>query len=75
MSDKIICRINDTPKIIVKFGDQGLMGPMGPTGPVGPGGTTNHALLTNLEYDHANHVGFQKALTYIPEYKAYELES
>lgn len=74
MSDKIICKINDTPKIIVKFGNQGLMGPIGPTGPAGPGGTTNHAELTNLAYDNANHTGFQKLLVFMPEYHAYEIE-
>jgi hypothetical protein len=73
-NNNIICRIYDVPKIFVKFGNQGLMGPMGPTGPIGPGGTTNHALLTNLDYDNANHTGFQKLLVFIPEYHAYEIE-
>jgi len=81
MSDKIICRINDTPKIIckindipkiiVKFGDQGLMGPMGPTGPMG---TTDHSLLTRLGFSDSGHTGFQKLLVFIPEYHAYEIE-
>jgi hypothetical protein len=65
MSDKIICRINDTPKIIVKFGEQGLMGPMGPS---------DHALLSSLSYDTSGHTGFQRLLIYIPEYKCYEVE-
>jgi hypothetical protein len=64
MSDKIICKINDEPTIIVKFGEQGLKGD----------GTTVHSELTNLGYNNAGHIGFQKALTYIPEYKSYEIE-
>jgi hypothetical protein len=78
MSEKnIIVRIHDEPKIIVKFGKQGLQGPMGPTGPTGPTGpasTTNHALLTNLDYNNAGHIGFQKQLVYVPDFKCYEIE-
>jgi hypothetical protein len=74
MSEKIICRINDVPKIFVKFGNQGLMGPIGPTGPAGPGGTTDHALLTHLGYDLAGHTGFQRQLIYSPDFKCFEIE-
>ena len=80
MSEKIVCRINDDPKIkikifdepkiIVKFTEQGLKGDKGDTGPAG---TTDHALLTNLGYDASGHTNFQKKLTYVPEYKAYEV--
>jgi len=73
MSQNIVVKINEG-KIIVKFGDQGIQGPIGPTGPAGPGGTTDHALLTHLDYGNAGHTNFQKKLTYIPEYKAYEVE-
>ena len=66
MSDKIIVKINEG-KIIVKFGEQGIQGPPGPAG------ITDHALLTNLDYDHAGHTDFQKKLTYQPTYKAYEI--
>lgn len=65
MSDKIICRINDTPKIIVKFGNQGLMGPAGPS---------DHALLTHLNYELSGHIGFQKQLVYSADFKCFEIE-
>jgi len=81
MSDKIICkifdepkikiRIFDEPKIICKFGSQGLKGDKGATGPAG---TTNHALLSNLDYANSGHTNFQKKLTYVTEYKAYSIE-
>jgi hypothetical protein len=81
MSDKIICkifdepkikiRIFDEPKIICKFGSQGLKGDKGATGPAG---TTNHALLSNLDFDNSGHIGFQKKLIYDPSYKAYLVE-
>ena len=58
----IIVKIYDIPKIVVKFGEQGL------------GGTTSHQLLSDLEYDRAGHTGFQKQLNYIGEYKAYIVE-
>jgi hypothetical protein len=74
MPQNIICKINDTPKIIVKFGEQGLMGPIGPTGPMGPGGTTDHALLTHLNYELAGHTGFQKQLIYSADFKCFEIE-
>ena len=84
MSEKIICKINDTPKIKVhihdeptikiNFGSQGLKGDKGTTGATGPAGTTDHSLLSNLDYAHANHTGFQKTLTYVSEYKAYLIE-
>jgi len=78
MSEKIICRIYDepnikvkiydTPKMVIKFGSQGLKGD------VGPAGTTDHALLTNLGYDDSGHINFQKKLIRIPEYKAFLVE-
>ena len=80
-NNNIICRINDTPSIrvkifdeptiICKFGDQGLKGERGATGPAG---TTNHALLTNLDFPNSGHTDFQKKLVYVPEYKSYEIE-
>lgn len=77
MSEKIICKINDTPSIYVKFGKQGLRGntgPTGPTGATGPSGPSDHSQLTHLDYDNAGHTNFQKKLTYVPEYKCYEVE-
>jgi hypothetical protein len=103
MSDKIICRINDEPKIKIhihdeptikiKFTEQGLKGdkgatgatgansivpgPTGPTGsigPTGPAGTTDHALLSNLDFDNSGHIGFQKKMIYDPDYKTYLVE-
>jgi len=65
-NDKIIVHIHDEPKIIVHFGEQGLRGT--------PGGNTDHALLSNLDYDNAGHTGFQKKLNYITEYKGYEVD-
>jgi hypothetical protein len=65
MSNKIICKIYKEPKIIVKFGEQGLKGDTG---------VNDHALLTHLDYGSAGHIGFQKLLAYIPEFKAYEIE-
>jgi hypothetical protein len=65
MSEKIICRINDTPTIRVRFGEQGLKGDPG---------TSDHALLEHLDYSNAGHTGFQKKLTYVTEYKAYLVE-
>jgi hypothetical protein len=76
MPGKIIVKIN-SGKIIVKFGEQGLrgtQGEIGPTGATGPAGTTDHSLLTNLDYDNANHTGFQKQLKYTADFKAYEVE-
>jgi hypothetical protein len=80
MSDKIICRINDEPKIkikifdepkiLVKFTEQGLKGDKGATGPAG---TTVHSELSNLGYDESGHTNFQKKLIYVPVYKAYEV--
>jgi hypothetical protein len=64
MPQNIIVKINEG-KIIVKFGNQGLKGEPG---------TTDHALLTHLDYDNAGHTGFQRLLIYIPEYKCYEIE-
>jgi hypothetical protein len=64
MSDKIIVKLNEG-RIVVKFGEQGLQG---------PAGTTDHTLLANLDYDQAGHTNFQKKLTYILEYKCYEVE-
>lgn len=77
MSDKkIYVKINDTPKIIVKFGTQGIQGPIGPTGATGatgPAGSNDHSLLQNLDFDSAGHTGFQRELIYIPDFKAYEI--
>lgn len=39
----------------------------------GSSGISDHSLLSNLDYDHAGHVDFQKKLNYISEYKAYEI--
>lgn len=76
MPDKIICRINDSPKIFIKindipkilvrFGEQGLRGASGLN--------SDHSLLLNLDYDNSNHTGFQRKLIFIPEYHAYEVE-
>lgn len=72
-SDRIICRIYDEPnikikisdpKIIIRFGEQGLKGD----------GTTDHSQLSNLDYAHSGHSDFQKKLTYVSEYKAYLVE-
>jgi len=63
-SQKIIIKINDTPKIIVKFGEQGL----------GSSGVVDHSLLSNLDFAHAGHTGFQKQLVYSPDFKAYEVD-
>ena len=76
--NKIICKI-DNGRIVVRFGEQGLKGATGatgatgPTGPTGPAGSSDHALLTHLDYDSAGHTGFQKKLLYIPAYHAYEV--
>jgi len=37
-------------------------------------GVTSHNLLSNLDYDHAEHVGFQRQLIYTPDFKAYIVE-
>lgn len=76
MPDKIICKINDSPKIFIKindipkilvrFGEQGLRG--------ASGANSDHALLLNLAYENSNHTGFQRKLIFIPEYHAYEIE-
>ena len=72
-SDRIICRIYDEPnvririndpKIIIRFGEQGLKGD----------GTTDHSQLSNLDYTHAGHNDFQKKLVYDAAYKAYLVE-
>ena len=83
-NNNIICRINDTPSIrvkifdeptiICKFGDQGLKGDKGATGATGAAGTTDHDLLSNLDYANSGHTNFQKKLTYVTEYKAYSIE-
>jgi len=81
MSDKIICKIFDEPKIkvkifdepkiVIKFTEQGLKGDKGATGPAG---TTDHALLSNLDYANSGHIGFQKKMIYDPDYKTYLVE-
>jgi hypothetical protein len=63
-NEKIIVRFNDTPRIVVHFGEQGLRG---------DGGVTNHNELSNLGYGESNHAGFQSKLMYIAPYKAYEV--
>jgi len=73
MSKNIVVKINEG-KIVVHFGNQGLKGSVGPTGPTGPAGVTDHAALTHLGYSEAGHIGFQKKLVHIPEYKAFEIE-
>ena len=83
-SEKIICRIYDEPnikvavydkpKITIKFGDQGLKGDKGATGATGAAGTTDHSLLSNLDYATSGHTNFQKKLVYDAAYKAYLVE-
>jgi len=34
-------------------------------------GTSNHAALTNLDYDNANHTGFQKKIDWDEDYNAF----
>lgn len=34
-------------------------------------GTENHAALTNLDYDNANHTGFQKKIDWDDNYNAF----
>jgi hypothetical protein len=34
-------------------------------------GTSNHAALTNLDYDNANHTGFQKKIDWDDDYNAF----
>ena len=86
-TNSIICRIYDEPnikvavydkpKITIKFGDQGLKGDKGATGATGAtgaAGTTDHSLLSNLDYAHAGHSDFQKKLTYDVDYGVYLVE-
>ena len=37
-------------------------------------GTTNHAQLTNLDYDNANHTGFQKKIDYDEDYRSFLID-
>ena len=62
--------INDPSPILIKI-REGIQGLVGPTGPAG---TTNHALLTYLDFPNSGHTDFQKKLVYVPEYKSYEIE-
>ena len=56
-------------------GTTGAIGSTGATGTTGAAtGTMDHALLSNLDYNNSNHIGFQKSLTFVPNYKAYEIE-
>ena len=34
-------------------------------------GTTDHAALSNLDYDHAGHTGFQKKIDWDDDYNAF----
>ncbi len=34
-------------------------------------GTSNHAELSNLDYDNANHTGFQKKIDWDEDYNAF----
>jgi hypothetical protein len=45
--------------------------PGGATGATGPAGTSNHALLSNLDYDNAAHTDFQRKLIYDEDYRVY----
>lgn len=57
--------------------EDGVVGPTGPTGPRGPTGATgpsDHAELSNLDYENSGHTGFQKTLVYDSAFKAYEIE-
>jgi hypothetical protein len=51
--------------LLIRFGERGLRGR--------DGNNTDHALLSNLDYDLAGHINFQKKLTYVPEYKAFQV--
>ncbi len=64
------------------IGTTGAIGTTGPQGTTGAGttgatGTTgasvDHSALTNLGFSESGHVGFQKSLEYISEFKAYEI--
>jgi hypothetical protein len=64
-------------------GPTGYIGHDGATGATGPAGSpggatgatgpsiTNHALLSNLDYDSAGHTDFQRQLDYDPAFRAY----
>jgi len=64
MSDKMVFKIHSDPKIIVKFGSQGIKG---------DSGITIHSELTNLNYASAGHTGFQSKLVYDADYGAFEV--
>ena len=53
-----------------------IPGPIGTTGAIGTTGpaATDHNLLTNKDYVHAGHIGFQKQLVYSSDFKCYEIE-
>lgn len=60
-------------------GLQGLTGPpgkQGPQGPPGPAGTSNHMLLSNLDYKNSGHIGFASSDDILKLYqKINELEA
>ena len=63
--------------IVGPTGATGPKGDTGATGQTGPTGATasDHASLTNLDYDNSGHTGFQKKLVYDPAYKCYVVDS
>lgn len=61
----ITVKVHDNPNLVVRFGERGLRGR--------DGDNTDHSLLSHLDYDNSGHTNFQKKLTYVPEYKAYEV--
>jgi hypothetical protein len=63
-AQNITFKVGDEQKIIVRFGERGLKGD----------GTKDHAALIHLGYDEAGHIGFQRALTYIDLYHAFEIQ-
>jgi hypothetical protein len=63
--NNLFFKLNNTPKILVRLGyvTTGIST-----------GTLQHDLLNNLDYENAGHIGFQKKLEYISEYKCYEID-
>lgn len=63
-------------------GTSGYSGVPGPAGPVGisgisgysGSGTNDHSLLQNLDYESSGHSGFQKAMTWDEDFKAYLID-
>lgn len=54
--------IAEEQPINVHISAEGAAGPMGPTGPAGEGGHT-----------HLDPLAITRVMTYVPEYKAYEI--